>query len=117
MNESLNQEGVSSGFPLALSLGGGAFLGMAIGYFAKKALKITLFLTGLALVSYLALVYTGAVPLVDVGDISPRLDETGNRLSEFGSFLFAWLSSYDTAQVGSAGVGAVGGFFIGWKMG
>ncbi|MCI0655284.1 MAG: hypothetical protein L0Y39_12545 [Methylococcaceae bacterium] len=117
MNESLNQDGISSGFPLALSLGGGAFLGMAIGYFAKKALKITLFLTGLLLVGYVALVYMGIAPLVAVGDISPHLDETGNQVARFGSFLFAWLSSYDTAQVGSAGVGAVGGFFIGWKMG
>ncbi|MGH8547243.1 MAG: hypothetical protein ACRERU_01305 [Methylococcales bacterium] len=117
MNESLNQDGIASGFPLAVSLGGGAFLGMAIGYFAKKAFKITLFLTGLVLVGYVALVYTGTVPLVEVGDISPHLDETGNRVARFGGFLFAWVSSYDTAQVGSAGVGAIGGFIIGWKMG
>jgi uncharacterized membrane protein (Fun14 family) len=111
MNESV------SGFPLAVSLGGGAFLGMAIGYFAKKALKITLFLTGLVVVGYVALAYMGAVPLVDVGDMSPYVDETGHRVARFASFLFAWLSRYDTAQVGVTGVGTVGGFFIGWKMG
>lgn len=117
MNESLNQEGIASGLPLAASLGGGAFLGMAIGFFAKKALKITLFLTGLFVFGYVALAYTGYVPLVEVGKITPHLDETTKGIARFGSFLIAWLSSYDAAQVGSAGIGAVGGFFIGWKMG
>ncbi|MGR9106552.1 MAG: hypothetical protein ACU843_06420 [Gammaproteobacteria bacterium] len=117
MNESMGSEGLSSGMPLAASLGGGVFLGMAIGYFAKKALKITLFLTGLLLVAYIALVYSGNAPLIEVEKVVPNLDETGNRIADFGRFLFAWLSSYDTAQVGSAGVGAVGGFFLGWKMG
>ncbi|MGH8497427.1 MAG: hypothetical protein ACRERV_01235 [Methylococcales bacterium] len=117
MNESLVQKGLSSAAPFAVSLGGGVFVGMAIGFFAKKALKITLFLTGFLLVGYLALVYAGYAPLVEVADITPQLDETGNRIASFGSFLFAWLSSYDAAKVGSAGIGAVGGFYVGWKMG
>ncbi len=117
MNESLSQENLSSGLPLAVSLGGGVFLGLAVGYFAKKAFKITLFLTGLCLVSYVALVYSGNAPLVEVADIAPHLDETGSRIARFGKFLFTWLSSYDTARVGTAGAGAVGGFVIGWKMG
>jgi uncharacterized membrane protein (Fun14 family) len=117
VNESLSREDISSGIPIAVSLGGGVFLGMAIGYFAKKAFKITLFLTGLMLVVYVGLLYTGEAPLVEVGEISPHLDETGNRIARFVHFLFAWLSHYDTAQVGSAGVGALGGFLIGWKMG
>jgi uncharacterized membrane protein (Fun14 family) len=117
MSESLSQENLSLGLPFAASLGGGLFLGLAVGYFAKKALKITLFLTGLFVVAYVALVYSGTAPLVEVADITPHLDETGSRIARFGSFLFTWLSSYDTAPVGTAGVGAVGGFFIGWKMG
>ena len=113
----MTSEGLSPGIPIAVSLGGGVFLGMAVGYFSKKALKITLFLIGFLLVGYVALLYSGNAPLVEVGDISPHLDETGSRIAQFGSFLFEWLSSYDAAQVGSAGIGAVGGFFIGWKMG
>jgi uncharacterized membrane protein (Fun14 family) len=106
-----------SGFPFAVSLGGGAFLGMAIGFFAKKALKITLFLTGMALVGYVALAYMEILPLVDFRELTPPVEATGNRVAQFGRFLFAWLSQYDTAQVGVAGVGAVGGFLLGWKIG
>ncbi|MGH8551742.1 MAG: hypothetical protein ACRERS_00435 [Methylococcales bacterium] len=116
MNESAGQEGLSSGMQLLGSLGGGVFVGMAIGFFAKKALKITLFLTGFCLVAYLLLVYWGYAPLIEVGDISPHLDETGSRIAKFGSFVFAWLSNHDAAKVGSAGIGAVGGFYLGWRM-
>lgn len=117
MNESLNQEGLSSSLPLVVLLGGGVFIGLAIGFFAKKALKITLFITGFLLVSYLVLVYAGYVPLVNVADIAPHLNATGTQIGRFGSFLLAWLSSYDALKVGSAGIGAVGGFYAGWKMG
>lgn len=116
MNEVLSPESISIGMALATTLGIAAILGAALGYFAKKTLKITLFMTGLLLVAYVVLVYTGDLPVLEIRDIKPHLYEAESRINGFGRFLIAWLSSYEWTRVLCAGIGAAGGFLIGWRI-
>ena len=116
MNEVLNPASLAAGSALATTLVISLILGVALGYFAKKALKITLFLTGLLLVAYAVLVYTGDLPMLDMRDLKPHIDEAESRISGFGRFLLAWLSSYEWNQLFCAGIGATGGALIGWRI-
>ena len=86
-------------------------IGLAVGYFAKKALKIVLFLGGMAIVSLFVAEYYG---LMDVSDDSLKnaTNVATDAARESGGFLVDRLSS-----ITGKGLSAVAGFFTGLKFG
>lgn len=108
--------GTGNDIPFMGYIGGAFVVGMSVGYFSKKALKLTLFLCGMAIVSYLVLVYNHLLPELDPQLLTDGANEATNHIKNFGEFVLNWLSSVDGRDVGGVGVGATAGFFIGWKI-
>jgi uncharacterized membrane protein (Fun14 family) len=86
-------------------------IGAAVGYFAKKMLKVALFLGGAAIV----LMFAGEhYNIVDISDV--QLQSAANTVAkgakDSGGFLVDRLT-----RITSKGVSAVGGFFVGFKFG
>jgi len=86
-------------------------IGLAVGYFAKKMLKLALFLGGAAIVLLFVTEYYGITQVND-----NQLQNVASSATEFakhsGSFLVDRLS-----HITSKGVSAAAGFFVGLKMG
>ncbi len=86
-------------------------IGLAVGYFAKKMLKIALFLAGGAIVLLLVTEYYGVTTLSDQG--LQQVANTATRMAqESGGFLVERLS-----RISARGVSATAGFFVGLKFG
>lgn len=96
---------------LLTNVGAPFIIGLAVGYFAKKALKVVLFLGGMVIVSLFAAEYYG---LMDVSDDS--LKQAANAATdaarESSGFLVDRLSN-----ITGKGLSAVAGFFTGLKFG
>lgn len=86
-------------------------IGLAVGYFAKKVLKIALFLAGGAIVLLFVSEYYGMTTLSDSG-LQNAADAATNIAKESGGFLMDRLSRFSTK-----GVSAVVGFLVGLKFG
>jgi uncharacterized membrane protein (Fun14 family) len=86
-------------------------IGLAVGFFAKKALKIALFLGGMAIVLLFTTEYYG---LTQVGDeqLKHAANAATDAARQSGNFLVDRLS-----HITSKGVSATVGFFAGLKMG
>ncbi len=86
-------------------------IGLAVGYFAKKMLRIALFLAGGAVVLLFAAEYYGVVDITDDKLQNVATTATGVAKSS-GDFLVQRLSG-----ITSKGVTGAAGFFTGFKLG
>ena len=86
-------------------------IGLAVGYFAKKMLLITLFLCGGAIVLLFVGEYYGINEINDI-NLQEAADSATDVAKQSGDFLVKRLSG-----ITSKGVSAAGGFFVGLKLG
>ena len=86
-------------------------IGLAVGFFAKKALKMALFLAGLAIVALFVSEYYGLTS-VDDESLKQAADAATNAARQSGTFLADRLG-----HITSKGVSATVGFVAGLKMG
>ena len=86
-------------------------MGLAVGYFAKKMLLMTLFLCGGAIVLLFVAEHYGIVDISDF-NLQQAADSATNAAKQSGDFLVNRLS-----RITSKGVSATGGFFVGFKLG
>jgi uncharacterized membrane protein (Fun14 family) len=86
-------------------------MGLAVGYFAKKMLLMTLFLCGAAIVLLFVCEYYGVTTISDV-NLQRAADSATGVVKQSGDFLVKRLSG-----ITSKGVSAAGGFFVGIKLG
>ena len=86
-------------------------IGLAVGYFAKKTLRIALFMGGLAIVIMFATEYYGFTNLSDEG-LKGATSLVVNSMQTFFGFLTERLS-----HITSRGLSAVAGFAAGLKFG
>ncbi len=93
------------------NVGAPFIIGLAVGYFAKKMLKLALFIGGTAVVLMFVAEYYGLFTLND--EMLQQAANTATDLAnQSGSFLIDRLS-----QITSRGVSASAGFFVGLKLG
>ncbi len=100
----------SSDFLLG-NVGAPFLIGAAVGYFAKKMLKVALFVGGALIVLMFVGEYYGIFDLSDV-QLQSAADTVAKGAKASGSFLVDRLT-----RITSKGVSAVGGFFVGFKFG
>ncbi len=93
------------------NVGAPLVIGLAVGYFAKKVLKIALFLAGAAIVLLFITEYYGMTTLSDDG-LQNAASAATNMAKESSGFLLERLS-----QISTKGVSAAAGFFLGLKLG
>lgn len=86
-------------------------IGLAVGFFAKKVLKIALFLAGGAIVLLFISEYYGLAKVSDL-QLQSAADAATGLAQQSGGFLMDRLS-----QITSKGVSAVAGFAVGLKFG
>ena len=86
-------------------------IGLAVGFFAKKAFKIALFFAGMAIVALFVSEYYG-ITSVDDERLKQAADAATNAVKQSGSFL-----SERLGHITSKGVSATVGFIAGLKMG
>ncbi len=86
-------------------------IGLSVGYFAKKMLRIALFIGGAAVVILFLGEYYGIATISDahlVNNANTAID----TIKSSGDFLIQRLSG-----INSKGVSAAAGFFVGFKIG
>ena len=86
-------------------------MGLAVGYFAKKMLLMALFLCGGAIVLLFVGEHYGIAEINDI-NLQEATDSATEVAKQSGDFLVKRLS-----RITSKGVSAVGGFFVGCKLG
>lgn len=93
------------------NVGAPFIIGAAVGYFAKKMLKVALFIGGALIVLMFAGEYYG---LFDINDaqLQSAAETVANGAKQTGGFLIDRLT-----RITSKGVSAAGGFFVGFKFG
>lgn len=100
----------STGFLLG-NLGAPFVIGMAVGYFAKKMLRLALFVGGALIVLLFAAEHYGLVSVN--GDVLLNAADSATQAAkDSGGFLLDRL-----ALITTRGVSGVGGFYIGFKLG
>ncbi len=87
-------------------------IGLAVGYFAKKMILMTLFLCGAAIVLMFVNEHFGIISKVSDVNLQQAADSATDWVKQFGDFLVKRLSS-----ISSKGVSAAGGFLVGLKLG
>jgi uncharacterized membrane protein (Fun14 family) len=110
-NNASNTDFLSSTFLMG-NVGAPFIIGLAVGFFAKKMLRMALFLAGGAIVLLFVLEYHGYT----TGVSDNRLQDAANAATGFvqhsGNFLVDRLSN-----ITSKGVSGAAGFFAGLKLG
>ncbi|QTR49355.1 FUN14 domain-containing protein [Candidatus Thiothrix anitrata] len=101
---------LSSSFLLG-NVGAPFVIGLAVGYFAKKMLRMALFIGGAAIVLMFVGEYYGFTNVSNEG-LQSAADTAVGAAKSFGGFLVERLSAISTK-----GVSATVGFFAGLKMG
>ena len=96
---------------LLTDVGAPFMIGLAVGYFAKKMLKIGLFLAGGAIILLFASEYHGFTQINDQA-LMNTTEAVTNAAKQYGDFLVERLS-----HITSKGVSAVAGFAVGLKVG
>lgn len=86
-------------------------IGLAVGYFAKKMLRVALIVAGAFIVVLFVSEYYGIVEISDTG-LQHAATAATDAAKTSGSFLVDRLSS-----ITSKGVSASAGFFAGFKLG
>lgn len=93
------------------NVGAPFIIGAAVGYFAKKMLKIALFVGGALIVLMFVGEYYNIIDISDV-QLQNAADSAVKSAKASGGFLVNRLT-----RITSKGVSAVGGFFVGFKFG
>ena len=101
---------LSSSFLLG-NVGAPFVIGLAVGYFAKKMLRLALFIGGAALVLMFVGEYYGFTNMSDAS-LQNAANSAVDAAKSSGGFLVERLSS-----ISSKGVSATVGFFAGLKLG
>ena len=96
---------------LLSNVGAPFLIGAAVGFFAKKAIKLVLFFGGLAVVLLFVMENQGITTIDDSG-LQSTADVIASRIETFGLFLKERLE-----QIPSQSVSAVVGFGVGFKFG
>ncbi len=96
---------------LLINIGAPFLIGMAVGYFIKKTLKIGLFLLGFAVVALFVASYYGVIHLSGT-ELTHSVEKGTDAVNRFGSFLISSLSG-----LGGVGLSGCTGFFVGLKIG
>jgi uncharacterized membrane protein (Fun14 family) len=86
-------------------------MGLAVGYFAKKMLFMTLFLCGAGIVFLFVSEYYGIAEISDI-QLQQAVDSAADAAKQSGDYLVKRLSG-----ITSKGISAAGGFFVGLKLG
>lgn len=109
----MNEEYLSEAdtFSLLGDVGAPFVIGLAVGYFAKKAIKVALFLGGMAIVLLFITEYYGMTDVSNEG-LKHVTEVATNAAKQSGSFLVDRLS-----HITGKGLSAVAGFFVGLKVG
>lgn len=96
---------------LLINVGAPFLIGLAVGYFIKKMLKVGLFLLGLSIVVLLVSSHYGFIE-INGANLTDSVQQGTGSINDFGSFLMDSL-------VGLGGVGISGGagFVAGLKLG
>ena len=110
VNATTSTDILSSAFLLE-NVGAPFVIGLAVGYFAKKILRLALFLGGAAIVLLFITEYYGITHMPNEQLQSAATAATGIA-QQSGGFLMERLS-----HITSKGVSAVAGFFVGLKIG
>jgi len=113
-NTTMQDVASTASFPSAFLLtnvGAPFVIGVAVGYFSKKMLRVALLLGGAAIVLLFMSEYYGVMSLSrdKLGEV---VTEATGGVKSFGDFLVTRLGS-----ITSKGVSAIGGFFVGLKLG
>ena len=109
--DSLSSKDIFSSDFMIGNVGTPFVMGLAVGYFAKKMLLITLFLCGAAIVLLFVSEYYGITEISDI-DLQQATDSATEAVEQSGDYLVKRLS-----RITSKGVSAAGGFFVGFKLG
>jgi uncharacterized membrane protein (Fun14 family) len=114
----MNNTSLSNSFPDIFSaafminnIGAPFAIGLAVGYFAKKMLRLALFIAGGAMVLLFISEYYGMVELSDM-QLQQAANTATNLAKSSGSFLMERVS-----RITSKGVSGTAGFFVGLKLG
>jgi uncharacterized membrane protein (Fun14 family) len=110
VNTAAGTDLLSSDFLLG-NVGAPFIIGAAVGYFAKKMLKVALFIGGAAIV----LMFVGEYyHVIDISDdqLQNAAETVAQGAKDSGGFLVDRLT-----RITSKGVSAVGGFAVGFKFG
>ena len=86
-------------------------MGLAVGYFARKMLLMALFLCGAAIVLLFVSEYFSITEISNI-NLQKAAHTATDAVKHSGDFLVKRLSS-----ITSKSVSAVGGFFVGFKLG
>lgn len=101
---------ISSSF-LLVNIGAPFLIGLAVGYFAKKVLRVALIMAGAALIFLFITEYYGITDVNDHG-LQQATKAAADLAQQSGGFLVDRLS-----LITCKGISAVAGFFTGLKMG
>ena len=93
------------------NVGAPFIIGAAVGYFAKKMLKVALFIGGALVVLMFIGEYYGIFDINDA-QLQSAAETVANGAKQTGGFLIDRLT-----RITSKGVSAAGGFFVGFKLG
>ncbi len=93
------------------NIGAPFVIGMAVGYFAKKMLRLALFVGGAIVVSLFVCEYYGIIQLSDL-HLQDAANAATNATKQTGGFLMDRLT-----RISSAGASGAAGFFVGFKLG
>ncbi len=110
VNNSLFNDIFSLPFLLG-SVGAPFIIGLAVGYFAKKMLRLALIIGGAAIALLFISEYYGIITINDNG-LQQAADHAIQVAQDSGSFLVHRLSS-----ISAKGLSASAGFYFGLKMG
>ena len=86
-------------------------MGLAVGYFARKMLLMALFMCGAAIVLLFVSEHYGITEISDI-NLQKAAHTATDAVKQSGDFLVHRLSG-----ITSKSVSAVGGFFVGFKLG
>jgi uncharacterized membrane protein (Fun14 family) len=113
-NTTMQEVASTASFPsefLLTNVGAPFVIGLAVGYFSKKMLRVALLLGGAAIVLLFTSEYYGVMSL-SRDKLGKVVTEATGGVKSFGDFLVTRLGS-----ITSKGVSAIGGFFVGLKLG
>ena len=113
-NKTMHEVSSTDIFPsefLLTNVGAPFVIGLAVGYFAKKTLRMALFLGGAVIVLLFISEYYGVI-ILSRDKFGEVVNEATGGVKSFGNFLVTRLGS-----ITSKGVSGLGGFFVGLKLG
>lgn len=96
---------------LLINVGAPFLIGMAVGYFTKKALKVVLLFLGFSIVILLVSAHYEFIE-VNGQNVTNAVEQGTGAVNRFGSFLMSSLSGFE-----GVGLSGCAGFLVGLKVG